>query len=136
MAVSKRKRNSLGALVLPFDFTDSPITWDEYKEKTGIDLHDIFECRKDGDGDEYLAFKPEGTSKVIYIALVGNARYGYDGSISPSPLVFPLSTANIAIYPDPVLADTMLMINAIEGQTTHGVSISLYGNETLSVQEV
>ena len=81
MAVSKRKRASLGALILPRLYLDDPITFEEYKEETGINLWDIFDVNPDyvpGDVTTPPVLLKPSFSKLLYIKFnptAGNVIY-------------------------------------------------------------
>ena len=68
MAVSKRKRDCLGICALRTDvLSDTPISWDKYKELTGVDLESVFEIVLVGT-TYYVGFKGN-LSKLILLDL-------------------------------------------------------------------
>ena len=65
---SNRKHSQLGSVLLSFPSPmeeSTPISWDEYKVLTGVDLNDIFSISISG-GKTLISFRPD-LSKLIYV---------------------------------------------------------------------
>ena len=60
-----KEKNSLGFLVLPVP--NGEVSWGEYKDRYGIDIHDIVEFYDDTDNDLYYLRLKNSVSKVILL---------------------------------------------------------------------
>ena len=81
-------RNSLGVIVLPVP-KSGPITWEQYKAQTGIDLHSLFEI-----SEVSSYFKP---SKLLAIS-----GFGPSGGLNES--IFDVELVKMASV-NPILED-------------------------------
>ena len=61
-----KQRNSLGMIVLPVPY--GTMTWDEYKQKYGIDLEKFFKVEKVGDTTDYRVLFRSGNTKLIILS--------------------------------------------------------------------
>ena len=121
-----KQRNSLGICVLPVLHGGSPISWDEYKERYGVDLEKIFEVVDiSGDPDDPMyevAFKTS-FSKIIVLSF---DKY----STQEVPSVSAPTTFGINQNADKTQAYTVLSV--IYGDMDGGYNFRINADKTVT----
>lgn len=84
-----KQRNSLGFLVLPTT-GEVTITWEQYKERTGIDLDKLFKIENIGSDDSpmYKISVRETCRKIIAISCGDTESAGLPPVMIPNLIVF------------------------------------------------
>lgn len=119
-------RNSLGAVVLPaLPSMVDPITWDEYKSITGVDLSSIFDYyQNDDDQVSIVRFKKDMTKLI----LIDSSKRPYTDANVPT-IASPNTFGGQDGAGEPSNATLTLIVNNSEvGSDTR---ITIYGNKTI-----
>ena len=126
MAVSKRKRASLGGNVLPIPYSfwndEADLSFEEYKELTGVDLNDLIQTYFDEDSSEYVVALKH-TGKPLFLDL--------DEEIEPKIIVktFMVSPNMCKSSPDATLNNAELMLTVKDSQGNGTFYIFIYHNK-------
>lgn len=116
-------RNSLGVLVLPVP--DEEITWEEYKAKYGIDLHQVFEI----DDNDLTTFKPD-FSKTVLLSI----PVSYDPTAGRLPTIRNIVASEISSTNGLILGFAV-MIEGGNIVTRYGLHIDAM-NKTVNYYEI
>lgn len=131
---SNRKRNQLGSVVLSFPASmedTTPISWDEYKELTGVDLSSIFKIVTNL-GYTSIRFRND-LSKVIYVKFPDSLTASY-GML---PTIVPVATLSVVVAPqtaDPHDTYIDIIINDNMGNAS-GYKVTVYGDKTIEIND-
>ena len=116
-------RNSLGVLVLPVP--DDEYSWEEYKEKYGIDLEKIFFVHLDG-SDYYVEIKKD-FRKLIALSYQGS----YDLPVPPVS-----APTNYYQSGSETISNSVLGLNVLHGDGDGGYALTVIANKTIRGGEI
>lgn len=115
-----KQRNSLGICVLTLP-NEETLTWEQYKEKFGIDLEKIFTIYEDT-GTYYVQIRKD-FRKMIVLSYFGP----YDTTVPPvsTPTQYYQNGSS-------TLAESILGLNVLYGDGDGGYVLTIFANKTIS----
>ena len=127
-----KNKNALGICVLPLPMEDSePVTWERYKELTGIDLNDLFGVSLDLDSDPneyYIRFK-KGFSKIIALSSPYRSEEYVNDSVIPQ--IIPILPSMITTETNENADQARFVISVCEGNSAYGFYIHITADKNI-----